>query len=252
MTLFGYDQGVFGGVIVTDNFLDTLGIQGNPGIQGTITALYDIGCFVGAVAAFFLGDLLGRKKAVLLGTTIMSIGAILQITTYSVGQMIAGRIIAGIGNGINTSTAPPWQAETSKAAWRGKLIVIELILNIAGFSLSNWVTFGFSFVPGPVAWRIPLAMQFIFIVILYATVPWLPESPRWLVAKGRFQEAEQILADVEGTEIEDPYVQTELEEIKFAANYEKEHAVRIRDLVRGRKAENDPRTLRRLLLGMGE
>lgn len=44
--------------------------------------------------------------------------------------------------GMNTSTAPPWQAETSKAAWRGKLIVIELILNIAGFSLSNWVTFG--------------------------------------------------------------------------------------------------------------
>ena len=41
---------------------------------------------------------------------------------------------------INTSTAPPWQAETSKASWRGKLIVIELILNIAGFSLSNWVT----------------------------------------------------------------------------------------------------------------
>ena len=82
---------------------------------------------------------LGRKKTILIGTTIMSIGAILQIASYSVAQMIVGRIIAGIGNGINTATAPPWQAETSKAAWRGKLIVIELILNIAGFSLSNWV-----------------------------------------------------------------------------------------------------------------
>ena len=75
----------------------------------------------------------------LVGTTIMSVGAILQITTYGVPQIIVGRIIAGIGNGINTSTAPPWQAETSKAAWRGKLIVIELILNIFGFCLSNWV-----------------------------------------------------------------------------------------------------------------
>ena len=252
MTLFGYDQGVFGGVIVTDDFLVTLGIKKNAGLQGTITALYDIGCFFGAIAAFFVGDWLGRKKTILIGTTIMSVGALLQITCYGVPQIIIGRIVAGIGNGLNTATAPPWQAETSKAAWRGKLIVIELILNIAGFSLSNWVTFGFSYVPGAVAWRVPLALQFIFIVILYATVPWLPESPRWLVSKGRFEEAEQILADVEGTEIEDPYVQTELEEIKFASNYEKEHQVAIWDLMRGKVGANDPCTLRRVLLGMGK
>ena len=179
MTLFGYDQGVFGGVIVTQDFLTTLNIQNDTSLQGTITAIYDIGCFFGAIAAYFVGDWLGRKKTVLLGTTIMSIGALLQITTYSVAQIIVGRVVAGIGNGINTATAPPWQAETSKASWRGRLIVIELILNIGGFMLSNWVTFGFSYVPGGVAWRIPLALQFIFIVILYATVPWLPESPRW-------------------------------------------------------------------------
>lgn len=125
---------------MTPDFLTTLGITNDAGLQGTITALYDIGCFFGALAAFFFGDMFGRKKSVLIGTTIMAIGALLQITAYSVAQMIVGRIVAGIGNGINTSTAPPWQAETSKAAWRGKLIVIELILNIAGFSLSNWVT----------------------------------------------------------------------------------------------------------------
>lgn len=201
MTLFGYDQGVFGtaqlslvrapevrykltyspgGVVVTQDYLDTLDLDGpeHTSLLGTVTAIYDIGCFFGAVAAFSLGEMLGRKKTVLLGTTVMSIGAILQITAYGVPQMIVGRIVAGIGNGLNTATAPVWQAETSKAAWRGKLVVIEMICNIAGFSLSNWVTYGFSFVDGPVSWRMPLVLQFIFIFILFGTVPWLPESPR--------------------------------------------------------------------------
>ncbi|KAL8636306.1 MAG: hypothetical protein Q9226_009268, partial [Calogaya cf. arnoldii] len=118
-------------------------------LLGTVTAIYDVGCFFGAIAAFSLGEMLGRKKTILLGTTIMAIGAILQIAAFGVPQMIVGRIVAGIGNGLNTATAPVWQAETSKAAWRGKLVVIEMILNIAGFSLSNWVTYGFSFVGGP-------------------------------------------------------------------------------------------------------
>jgi hypothetical protein len=70
--------------------------------------------------------------------------------------------------------------------------------------------------------------------------------------KGRFDEAEQILADLEGTEKEDPYIQTQLSEIKFAADYERDHAVRIRDLVRGKKGDQAGTcTMRRLILGMG-
>ena len=147
---------------------------------GTVVAIYDIGCFFGAVSAAWLGEVLGRRKSVLVGTTIMTIGAVLQIASYGVPQMIVGRIIAGIGNGINTATAPVWQTETSQIKWRGKLVVIELILNIAGFSLSNWMTYGFSFVGGPISWRFPLAFQLVFVIILFATVPWLPESPRWV------------------------------------------------------------------------
>ncbi|TKA77978.1 hypothetical protein B0A49_02438 [Cryomyces minteri] len=252
MTLFGYDQGVFGGVIVTPDFLNTLKLNNNTSLVGTVTALYDIGCFFGAIAAFSLGEPLGRKKTILLGTTIMSIGAILQISAFSVAQMIVGRIVAGIGNGINTATAPVWQGETSKAAWRGKLIVIEIIMNIAGFSLSNWMTYGFSFVPGPISWRFPLAFQFIFIFILYGTVPWLPESPRWLIARGRVDEANQILADLEASDIHDPYVITESKEIQWAVEYERENSVRWRDLLRGKTGnQGGTCTVRRLVLGMG-
>lgn len=180
----------------------------------------------------------------------MSIGAILQISAYSTSQMIVGRIVAGLGNGLNTATAPVWQAETSKAAWRGKLVVIELILNIAGFSLSNWITYGLSYADGPVAWRFPLAFQFVFIFILFATVPWLPESPRWLIAHGQVKEAEHIIADLEAKSIDDAYVITESKEIQWAVQYEREHGVSWADLLRGRSGKGTA-TIRRLLLGAG-
>lgn len=132
-----YDQGVFGGVIVTSDFLDLMGIADNASMQSTVTAVYNIGCFVGAVATIWIGERLGRKKTILVGTTVMSIGAILQTAAFNLPMMFVGRIVTGIGNGINTSTAPIWQGETSKASWRGKLIVIEMIMNIFGFSMST-------------------------------------------------------------------------------------------------------------------
>ncbi|OAG10399.1 general substrate transporter [Paraphaeosphaeria sporulosa] len=255
MLLFGYDQGVFGGVVVTPQFLELLNLGSRPTILSTVTAIYDVGCFFGAISVCFIGEPLGRKKCVLLGTTILSIGAILQITAFSLGQMITGRVIAGIGNGINTSTAPVWQGECSKASWRGKLIVIEMILNIFGFMMSNWVTYGFSFVDNgnsSVAWRLPLVLQFIFIFILYATVPWLPESPRWLMSKGKVDEAEQVLAAVEGTDVNDPWLITQSKDIQWAVQYEKENAVRWRDLLLGRSGgQAGTHTFRRLILGMG-
>lgn len=132
----------------------------------------------------------------------MAVGAALQTTSYSLAQMIVGRIVAGVGNGLNTSTAPVWQADSAKSSWRGRLVVIECVMNIAGFCLVNWISkfadalpnmnqkeanpitdYGLSFAGGGVAWRIPLAIQFVFIFILFATVPWLPESPRFVCSQ---------------------------------------------------------------------
>jgi MFS family permease len=68
-----------------------MNLRNNASLLGTVTAIYDVGCFFGAILAFLVGDPLGRRNAVLLGTTIMSIGAILQITAFGVPQMIVGR-----------------------------------------------------------------------------------------------------------------------------------------------------------------
>ncbi|KAB8295094.1 hypothetical protein EYC80_007032 [Monilinia laxa] len=251
MTLFGYDQGVFGGVIVTEDFLNTLNLNGKTALIGTITALYDIGCFVGAIAAVAFGERLGRKNTILVGTTIMTIGAILQMASFDVPMMIAGRIVAGIGNGMNTSTAPVWQSETSKASLRGKLVVVEMLLNVAGFSLSNWVTYAFSFLHGPITWRFPLAFQLFFVIILYATIPWLPESPRWLIAHGKVDEGRQIIADLEELDVTDERVTNDVNDIIYAVEYEQTYGVSWFDLLRGRTGESGTSTIRRLLLGCG-
>jgi MFS family permease len=73
---------------------------------GTVTAIYEIGCFLGAILTFYIGNKLGRKKAIWLGLAIMLVGTVLQTTAYGIPHMIVGRIVTGIGNGINTSTVP--------------------------------------------------------------------------------------------------------------------------------------------------
>jgi MFS family permease len=80
-----------GGVIVTPDFLDQLDLNGKTSLISTVTAIYDIGCFFGAISVCAIGDPLGRKKCVLLGTTIMSIGAIIQVASFNVPEMIVGR-----------------------------------------------------------------------------------------------------------------------------------------------------------------
>ncbi|KAJ7641622.1 general substrate transporter [Roridomyces roridus] len=250
MVLFGYDQGVFGGIIITPDFLETMG-NPSPGLQGAIVALYDIGCLFGALAAMAIGDRFGRKKTFLIGVVIMSLGALMQACSYTVSQMIISRIITGLGNGINTATAPVWQSETCKPSWRGKLVVFEMVMNIAGFSLSNWMTYGFSYVSGSSSWRVPIAFQLVFSVILLGTIPWLPESPRWLLMQGRETEGVDVLVALhgDGATAADEYIEHQKMEILDAVRLEKDMAPGWGDIIHLRTGETG--MIQRLLLGAG-
>lgn len=87
----------FSGVIVTDNFLELHDLVGPSKTQmlSTVTAIYDIGCFVGAMVAFTIGERLGRTKSIIVGTSIMSVGAILMCSSFSLAQMFVDRIVLG-------------------------------------------------------------------------------------------------------------------------------------------------------------
>lgn len=83
--------------MITKDFLEVHDLVGPTKTKtlSTVTAIYDLGCFFGAIFAFTIGEHLGRKKAILLGTTIMAVGTILQSTSFSLEQMFIGRIILG-------------------------------------------------------------------------------------------------------------------------------------------------------------
>ncbi|KAJ5976063.1 hypothetical protein N7481_009770 [Penicillium waksmanii] len=221
--LFGYDQGVMGGLLTLNSFVTTfpqidtttageMGLSAaakstRSTVQGITTASYNLGCFCGAIFCIWIGNYLGRRKTIFVGSIIMVIGASLQACAYSLPHLIVGRIVTGIGNGMNTSTVPTWQSECSKSHHRGQLVMLEGSLIAGGITISYWMDLGFSFLdPSSIAWRFPIAFQNVFaLIILFCVMP-LPESPRWLVLKGREEEAI----------VDDPYVHSEFAAIKDA------------------------------------
>ncbi|TEA16362.1 Sugar transporter STL1 [Colletotrichum sidae] len=227
--LFGYDQGVTGGILTLPAFqqqFPTINPE-DPDItsgektirstnQGIAVASYNLGCFIGAVISIFISNKLGRKRMIILGTSIMVIGAALQASAFSLEHFIIGRIITGLGNGGNTSTVPTWQSETCSSHKRGKLVMIEGALISGGIMISYWIDLGMSFAPGSVAWRFPLALQIAFCLFILAFVWNLPESPRWLILKDRHQEAKEVIAAIANLPEDDDYVKNEYVAIKDA------------------------------------
>ena len=181
--LFGYDQGVTGSLLTLKSFTKTFPVLDSslPGLssqeasnrslyRGIAVASYNLGCFFGACACIFVGNPLGRRRTIFVGTCIMIVGAILQCTSYSLPQWIVGRIITGAGNGLNTSTVPTWQSECSQSHRRGQLVMIEGALITGGIMIAYWIDFGLYFTdPSPVSWRFPLAFQIIFCLPIICT-----------------------------------------------------------------------------------
>ncbi|KAJ5224517.1 uncharacterized protein N7469_008020 [Penicillium citrinum] len=231
--LFGYDQGVMGGLLTLNSFITTfpqidttaageLGLSAaekstRSTVQGITTASYNLGCFCGAIFCIWIGNYLGRRKTIFVGSVIMVVGASLQACAYSLPHLIVGRIVTGIGNGMNTSTVPTWQSECSKSHHRGQLVMLEGSLIAGGITISYWMDLGFSFLdPSSVAWRFPIAFQNVFALIILVCVMPLPESPRWLVLKGREEEAIEVLGAILDLPEDDAYVHSEFAAIKDA------------------------------------
>ncbi|ETN39969.1 uncharacterized protein HMPREF1541_06196 [Cyphellophora europaea CBS 101466] len=221
--LFGYDQGVLGGLVTQPSLLNALG---NPsaGYLGTIVALYNIGCLAGCVISAIWGNVLGRKRSILIGCSIMVVGATIQTSSFGAPQMIAGRLITGVGNGMNTSTVPVYVAETSKQHRRGAMIALQLSVVIMGIVLAYWLDYAsVRTLSGEIVWRFPVGFQIVFALVTMATLPFLPDTPRWLYSHGRKAEAIDALARLMDTTIDDSAVQNIKTQMEDALQLEHAH-----------------------------
>ncbi|KAF7870063.1 uncharacterized protein EAF02_009253 [Botrytis sinoallii] len=150
----------------------------------------------------------------MLGAAINIIGAILQSSSYSLGQLIVGRLVSGLGFGALTATTPNWQSECSKAHHRGSVVLLEGLFISAGLATAAWVNFGMSHLFGGVTWRFPLALSMVWSIVVLITTPHMPESPRWLVKKGRTDEAREVVSALDDKPIESAQVQADIAEIE--------------------------------------
>jgi sugar porter (SP) family MFS transporter len=222
---YGYNLSVAGALLTQQNFLeqfpqiDTTNTSGsqetyNSNIQGTVISLFPVGGIFGALISSAWGDVLGRRVFIFFSNLVTLIGAVLMASSFHLSQFIVARVVLGIGIGAISSTIPVWTSEIASTNSRGASTSLVGMFMPIGISLGFWVALGLSFVTeSSVSWRFPLALQILFCIWPMITICILPESPRWLLTKGRQEEARDVLSKINDCDPHDDMINTEVSEI---------------------------------------
>ncbi|KZO91659.1 general substrate transporter [Calocera viscosa TUFC12733] len=197
--LFGYDQGVMGGLVNSPYFLEVFpSLASNPSLLGTTVAIYEVGALIGSLVCSVVGDLYGRRLTLVVGAAIVFVGAALQAGSVHLAMFIVFRIVTGMGIGVLTSITPAFHAECVPTKLRGSIVSCQLVLCAVGLTSSFWVGYGSSYVPTQFAWRFPVALQCVFPIVTIVLLCFLPDSPRWYVEQGRIDDARDLLVRLNG------------------------------------------------------
>ncbi|KAI9757652.1 MAG: hypothetical protein M4579_003377 [Chaenotheca gracillima] len=190
---FGWDAGVLGGVLLTPEFQEAMGFP-NTTIISMITSTFLLASWLGCIIMASFGMRLGRRQWILIGNGIQIVGTIISASSFSYGQMIAGRVFVGIGNGFLTSMIPIYVAEMAvNTNKRGSGVNAMIAAASAGTALAYWVDFGMVFAHSQAVWRFPVAFQIMWSLLTIAFIYPNPDTPRWLYAKGRIVEGDALL-----------------------------------------------------------
>ncbi|KAI0049195.1 hexose transporter [Auriscalpium vulgare] len=189
---------------------------------GLLNAIQNIGCLAAYPLAPYLSDNLGRRRTVILGATIMIVATALQTASQSIGMFIGARFLIGYGLTYAANAAPLLVTELSYPLYRAPLTSLYNSLWYSGAIVAAWSTFGTEFMNNSWSWRLPSLLQGLPSFAQVVLVWFMPESPRWLVSKGREAEALKTLAyyHADGND-QDPLVVYEFEEIRAAIEFDR-------------------------------
>ncbi|KAF7316528.1 Hexose transporter [Mycena indigotica] len=198
------------------------------GKLGLLNAIQNIGGLAGYPFAPYMSDGIGRRKTVFFGAVIMCIATAIQTASQSVGMFIGARFLIGFGLTFAANAAPMLVTELSYPKYRAPLTSTYNSLWYSGAIVAAWATFGTFKINSTWAWRVPSVLQALPSVLQVLLVLFAPESPRWLVSKGRETEALKTLAYYHADSNEDdPLVKYEFEEIKAALEFDRNVAANI-------------------------
>ncbi|KAI1084841.1 general substrate transporter [Whalleya microplaca] len=226
--LFGYNQAGIGGLLTEPDWVDTfpeIDTVNSTGadkskkstLQGFVVATFVIGAFLGSLLCSYTGDKFGRRNVIFFAGICTLIGEILEAASFGLAQFIVGRVIVGLGVGQLSSLVPVWQSETSGAQNRGRHVVLTGLFICLGYVLESWIDLGFfEYHSGPITWRPPIAIACFFSLVLMASVYIFPESPRWLVMKGKSEQARVNLAIYRGLPEDSFEIQSEITGIEHS------------------------------------
>lgn len=207
--LFGYDIGVMTGALP---FLKEDWNIDNGMIIGLITSSVMLGAIFGGILAGRVSDKLGRRKMILISAIIFVVGSILSGIAPHDGNyfLIISRVILGIAVGASSALVPAYMSEMAPAKYRGQLSGINQTMIVSGMLISYIVDYFLRELPIEIGWRLMLSIAAIPALILYLGVLKLPESPRFLIKKGKFEEAKTVLTHIRNNQD----VEKEYNEIK--------------------------------------
>jgi SP family sugar porter-like MFS transporter len=232
--LFGYDWVVIGGA---KPFYEKFFNLTTPSQVGWAMSSALVGCLIGSLVSGGLSDRFGRKRLLILAGFLFTGTGILTALAPSFSFFIGNRILGGVAIGLASNLSPMYIAEISPASMRGKFVSVNqltIVIGILAAQLVNWliakpVPAGASAADiltswnGQAGWRWMFGAEAVPAFLFFLLMFLIPESPRWLVKKGRDAEAEKVLARVGGTgfagqalrEIRDTLASGEIGKVRF-------------------------------------
>lgn len=250
--LFGYDWVVVGGAkAFYEPFFNIT--DDTPLMRGWAMSSALFGCIIGAILSGMLTDRYGRKRLLILSGLMFTVSAISTGLSWSFFSYNVARVIGGLGIGLASNLSPMFIAEISPAHIRGRFVSINQLTIVVGILAAQIVNLMIAQpVPedatmdlireswnGQTGWRWMFGAETVPAFLFFLLMFFVPESPRWLIKYGKYDQAEKILARIGGPE----YGKTELADIKQTISNEEVAKVNFGDLL-------EPKLLKILMLGV--